>query len=143
MKRPLSLTAGAADVLLGYNETRVLAPGDYGHLRTRPGAVLALSAGRYRFRSFTLGKDSEIQLDLSGGPVIVDSVGRLRMKRRARMIIVSAAGDPTQILFQVGSDRSVKIGKGDWLMVPSGVNHQFVDIKSPITILSLHLPNAK
>lgn len=36
-----------------------------------------------------------------------------------------------------------KFGKGDWIMVPSGVPHQFVDIKSPITILSLHLPNAK
>lgn len=108
----LSLTAGATDVVLGYNETRTLAPGDYGHLRTAPGVVLALSAGRYRFRSFTLGKDSEIQLDLSGGPVIVDSVGRLRMKRRSRMIIVSAVGDPTQILFQVGSDRKLKLKKG-------------------------------
>jgi len=27
--------------------------------------------------------------------------------------------------------------------VPAGVNHQFVDIKSPITIMSLHLPQAK
>ena len=38
---------------------------------------------------------------------------------------------------------SQKFAPGDWLMVPSGVNHQFIDIKSPITILSLHLPNAK
>jgi mannose-6-phosphate isomerase-like protein (cupin superfamily) len=38
---------------------------------------------------------------------------------------------------------SQKFAPGDWLMVPSGVPHQFVDIKSPITILSLHLPNAK
>jgi mannose-6-phosphate isomerase-like protein (cupin superfamily) len=36
-----------------------------------------------------------------------------------------------------------KFGKGDWLMVPSGVPHQFIDIKSPITILSLHLPDVK
>jgi mannose-6-phosphate isomerase-like protein (cupin superfamily) len=36
-----------------------------------------------------------------------------------------------------------KFGKGDWLMVPSGVPHQFTDIKSPITILSLHLPDVK
>jgi mannose-6-phosphate isomerase-like protein (cupin superfamily) len=36
-----------------------------------------------------------------------------------------------------------KFGKGDWIMVPSGVPHQFIDIKSPITILSLHLPNVK
>lgn len=36
-----------------------------------------------------------------------------------------------------------KFAPGDWLMVPSGVPHQFVDIKSPITILSLHLPDVK
>jgi mannose-6-phosphate isomerase-like protein (cupin superfamily) len=37
-----------------------------------------------------------------------------------------------------------KFAPGDWIMVPSGVPHQFVDIKGgPITILSLHLPNAK
>lgn len=35
-----------------------------------------------------------------------------------------------------------KFGKGDWIMVPSGVPHQFVDIKSAITLLSLHLPKA-
>jgi len=33
-----------------------------------------------------------------------------------------------------------KFGKGDWIMVPSGVPHQFVDITGPITLLSLHLP---
>ena len=38
---------------------------------------------------------------------------------------------------------SQKFAKGDWLIVPAGVNHQFVDIKSPITIMSLHLPQAK
>jgi mannose-6-phosphate isomerase-like protein (cupin superfamily) len=36
-----------------------------------------------------------------------------------------------------------KFAKGDWLMVPSGVPHQFIDIKNPITILSLHLPDVK
>ena len=39
---------------------------------------------------------------------------------------------------------SQKFAPGDWLMVPSGVPHQFIDIKSgPITILSLHLPDVK
>ena len=36
-----------------------------------------------------------------------------------------------------------KFAKGDWLVVPAGLNHQFIDIKSPISILSLHLPLAK
>jgi len=38
---------------------------------------------------------------------------------------------------------SQKFAKGDWIMVPSGVPHQFIDVKSPVTIMSLHLPNAK
>ena len=33
--------------------------------------------------------------------------------------------------------------KGDWLLVPSGVPHQFVDIKGNLTIMSLYLPNQK
>jgi mannose-6-phosphate isomerase-like protein (cupin superfamily) len=33
--------------------------------------------------------------------------------------------------------------KGDWLIVPAGVPHQFVDVKSPVTIMSLYLPNPK
>jgi mannose-6-phosphate isomerase-like protein (cupin superfamily) len=32
--------------------------------------------------------------------------------------------------------------KGDFLIVPSGVPHQFVDIKSPVLLMSLYLPNA-
>ena len=49
-------------------------------------------------------------------------------------------GDPAKT---IEGGIAQKFSKGDWMMVPSGVNHQFIDIKSPITILSLHLPNAK
>lgn len=37
---------------------------------------------------------------------------------------------------------SQKFGKGDFLIVPSGVAHQFVDIQSPIQLMALYLPNA-
>jgi mannose-6-phosphate isomerase-like protein (cupin superfamily) len=32
--------------------------------------------------------------------------------------------------------------KGDFLMVPSGVPHQFVDIQAPVQLMSIYLPNA-
>ena len=32
--------------------------------------------------------------------------------------------------------------KGDFLLVPSGIAHQFVDIKAPVQLLSIYLPNA-
>jgi PKD repeat protein len=108
----LSLTAGGPDVLLGRNETRTLAPGNYGILRTRDGAILELSSGHYRFERFNLGRDSKIRLDLSGGPVIIDAVEKLKMKRRVRMTIVSATGDATGVFFQVGGTRKIKLKKG-------------------------------
>lgn len=33
-------------------------------------------------------------------------------------------------------------GKGDFLVVPSGVPHQFVDITAPVHLMSIYLPNA-
>lgn len=33
--------------------------------------------------------------------------------------------------------------KGDFMMVPSGIAHQFVDLTAPVVVMSIHLPNAK
>jgi mannose-6-phosphate isomerase-like protein (cupin superfamily) len=33
--------------------------------------------------------------------------------------------------------------KGDFLLVPSGIPHQFVDITAPIQLMSIYLPNAQ
>jgi mannose-6-phosphate isomerase-like protein (cupin superfamily) len=33
--------------------------------------------------------------------------------------------------------------KGDWILVPSGVPHEFVDIKGNLTMMYLYLPNQK
>lgn len=35
------------------------------------------------------------------------------------------------------------LNKGDFLIVPSGVPHQFVDIKAPVQVMSIYLPNAQ
>jgi mannose-6-phosphate isomerase-like protein (cupin superfamily) len=42
-----------------------------------------------------------------------------------------------------GIDNGVRtpFSKGDFLIVPSGVPHQFVDIGAPIHLLSIYLPN--
>lgn len=34
-------------------------------------------------------------------------------------------------------------GKGDFLIVPSGVAHQFVDLTGPVQVMSMYLPNEK
>jgi mannose-6-phosphate isomerase-like protein (cupin superfamily) len=35
------------------------------------------------------------------------------------------------------------VTRGDWILVPSGVAHEFVDIKGNLTVMSLYLPNQK
>jgi mannose-6-phosphate isomerase-like protein (cupin superfamily) len=37
----------------------------------------------------------------------------------------------------------IAFGKGDFIMVPSGVPHQFVDLKGPVQVMSMYLPNTK
>lgn len=37
----------------------------------------------------------------------------------------------------------IAFSKGDFIMVPSGVPHQFVDLKTPVQVMSMYLPNAK
>jgi mannose-6-phosphate isomerase-like protein (cupin superfamily) len=35
-----------------------------------------------------------------------------------------------------------RFSKGDFLLVPSGIAHQFVDIEAPVQLMSVYLPNA-
>ena len=37
----------------------------------------------------------------------------------------------------------IEFKTGDFIMVPSGVPHQFVDLKAPVQVMSMYLPNAK
>ena len=37
----------------------------------------------------------------------------------------------------------IVFNKGDFIMVPSGVPHQFVDITTPVRVMSMYLPNTK
>jgi len=43
-----------------------------------------------------------------------------------------------------GIDGGVRqtFNKGDFLLVPSGLPHQFVDLQAPIQLMSIYLPNA-
>lgn len=53
-----------------------------------------------------------------------------------------ATGVNTQGTIITGGTR-LQFNKGDFIMVPSGVPHQFVDLKSPVQVMSMYLPNSK
>jgi mannose-6-phosphate isomerase-like protein (cupin superfamily) len=51
-----------------------------------------------------------------------------------------ASGTNTQGTTISGGTR-IEFAKGDFIMVPSGVPHQFVDLKAPVQVMSMYLPN--
>ena len=51
-----------------------------------------------------------------------------------------AAGVNTQGTTISGGTR-IEFKTGDFIMVPSGVPHQFVDLKAPVRVMSMYLPN--
>jgi mannose-6-phosphate isomerase-like protein (cupin superfamily) len=53
-----------------------------------------------------------------------------------------ASGVNTQGTTISGGTR-IEFVKGDFIMVPSGVPHQFVDLKAPVQVMSIYLPNPK
>lgn len=105
----LSLSAGGADVDIGRNQTRTLVPASYGVLRGRKGSTLELSSGTYEFQRFKVDRESTINLDLSGGPIIIDVIDRLRLGRRTRVVVTSAVGGAEDILVQFAGRRRGKI----------------------------------
>ena len=51
-----------------------------------------------------------------------------------------ASGVNTQGTTISGGTR-IDFKTGDFIMVPSGVPHQFVDLKAPVQVMSMYLPN--
>jgi len=51
-----------------------------------------------------------------------------------------ASGVNTQGTTISGGTR-IDFKKGDFIMVPSGVPHQFVDLKAPVQVMSMYLPD--
>ena len=43
----------------------------------------------------------------------------------------------------INNGTRIVFNPGDFIMVPSGVPHQFVDLKVPVRVMSLYLPNTK
>ena len=41
----------------------------------------------------------------------------------------------------ITSGTRIAFNPGDFIMVPSGVPHQFVDLKGPVQVMSMYLPN--
>ena len=96
----LDLQAGSSNQTANKNKTKNVAPGLYGNLRAKQGGTINLSAGRYGFKSIKLDKDSTLNLDVSGGAIIVDVKAALNAAAKNTKIVVTG-GPASQALFQI------------------------------------------
>jgi hypothetical protein len=101
--------SGNEDILVQTKGSKILNPGSYANLDVKTKGTVILSSGTYFFKSFTIGNKSEMHLDLSEGPIILNIVNDLNMFNNSRIIIVSSEGDASDILFNILGENTTKI----------------------------------
>jgi cytoskeletal protein CcmA (bactofilin family) len=70
-----SFTAGKTDIAVSYGNSKDIAPGTYGKLTGGGQNTITLHAGTYVFSSMSLAWNCVWRLDVSGGDIVVFSVG--------------------------------------------------------------------
>ncbi|MBW2059143.1 MAG: DUF1565 domain-containing protein [Deltaproteobacteria bacterium] len=95
----LDFSAGGENIRVKRNHTLNLPEGSYGTVRVKRGATLRLSSGVYNMRRLYLYRGATLSVDLSGGPVTINVVKRLRIGMRARVNIES--GSTRDVTFNV------------------------------------------
>lgn len=118
-----TLTAGKKDIRVEAKDTLTLEPGIYGELEVKERAVLTLRSGRYAFQEFQVGQGATVNLDLSGGHIIIDVVEKLELKEGVGMVVVSATGSAADVMFRVQEKVELKEG-GKYLGTYLGVGAQ-------------------
>ena len=86
----------------------------YGTLEVKDDATLTLSSGPYAFNRVIIKEDTEIHLDLTGGPIIFDVVDYLEFKEGIDMMITSGAGNASDFVVRIG-DQALFKESGEYL----------------------------
>ena len=94
-----TFTSGTQSVTVAKAASRTLVPGVYGALTLGDSAALNLSAGTYVFSSVSAGKSVRININLSGGNVIINVVNSVSLGSGARMSV--SGGAAKNVLWQV------------------------------------------
>ena len=103
-----SLTAGGQDITIDAGETYSLAPGSYGIVEVKEDATLSLISGEYAFNQVIIKENTEILLNLTGGPIIFDVVNYLEFKENITMLVTSGVGDASDFVVRIGDQALFK-----------------------------------
>ncbi len=84
-------SAGTEDITVEEDETLDLPPGSYGDVEVERDGILNLSAGEYFLAELILGTDTELNIDLSAGAIVINVVNKLRFGDRS--VVNTSEGD--------------------------------------------------
>lgn len=110
---PLSINPGTTDINVNKNQTLTLEPGAYGALNVKKNATLILSDGTYTFQSIQMLDGANLQLNLSGGGLIIEVADFVSLKKN--VMVVTNGGSADEILWVINGS-SVQLGQdGEFL----------------------------
>ena len=107
----LSFSAGGDKVTVKKNQSQSLAPGSYGKVKVEKGGTLELSSGNYFFKELDLKDNTTLSIDVSAGPVTVNTVKKLHFHKNSEVDINSPIGSASRFV-TFNSMKKVDIHKG-------------------------------
>ena len=132
----LSIQAGGSNETINENATVPLPPGSYGDVKVKKKGTLQLENGTYIFKKLVVEDRGTIEMNVTGGPILIKVEKDVDLKKETSMVAVGAApasSGAEDILFQVAGSR-VKLGKdGSYLgtfLAPEG----HMDLKDDATL---------
>ncbi len=107
----LSFSAGGDKVTVKKNESKSLASGSYGKIKVKKNGTLELSSGDYFFKELDLKENTTLAIDVSAGPVTVNTVKKLHFHKNSEVSIHSPFGSASRFV-TFNSLHHVDIHKG-------------------------------
>ncbi|MFB3146600.1 MAG: FlgD immunoglobulin-like domain containing protein [Nitrospirales bacterium] len=94
----LSFTTGGADVTVPKGGSQSLAPGSYGKVKVAKNATLSLSSGDYFMVDLDLKDDTILDVDVSAGPVTINTDKKLHFHKNSQVTINSPVGHESRFV---------------------------------------------
>ncbi len=107
----LSFTAGGEKVTVEEDQSQSLAPGSYGKIEVKKRGTLELSSGDYFFKELDLKDETTLSIDVSDGPVTINTVKKLHFHKNSQVTITSPAGHESRFV-TFNSMKNVDVHEG-------------------------------
>jgi hypothetical protein len=108
-----TFATGTANKVINYDATGTAAPGNYNKIEVLDRGTITLSSGTYNCNSFKISYDAKINMNMAGGPIIINVKNEFNFKDRAVMLL-PAGNDGSAIDIYYNGATAVIIGNSSY-----------------------------